>query len=313
MNDFGIKNREFKGKSLLEFPSDYCLIKVETTGLDVNHDFIIEIAALKIRSNLIVDEYSTLVKTGAYINNFIESFTGITNDMVSFEGKPEHIAIRDLKDFVGDDLLVGYGINFHLNFLYDCSILHLDEPIKNNFVDVNRIARRVLTSIDGHGFRKVSKYLHLNVPIHRSLHDCNLIYNIYNELLTIILEKFETTDFFLKEVEKITCEANAKNVTTINTVFNSDNPLYLKNCVFTGALSKLTRKEAMQELKDIGGIPQNGINSDTNFLVVGDLSYIPSVKDGKSTKQKLTEKKQLDGQDIQVISESTFYSMLKDI
>lgn len=313
MSGYGVNVRAFKGKSLLEFPSDYCLIKVETTGLDVNRDFIIDIAAVKVRDNQIVDEYSTLVNSGTYIDDFIESFTGITNDMLRSTGKTEKLAIKELKDFIGDDLLVGSGVTFHVNFLYDSSLLHLSEPLQNDFIDVNRIARRLYTDSDGHGFMAISKHLQLGVPVHRALPDCKLIFNIYNELLTIIIEKFEKPEHFLKEVEKLSHEADAKVITTINTSFNIDNPLYQKNCVFTGALSKLTRKEAMQELKDIGGNPQNGINADTNFLVIGDFSYVSHIKDGKSNKQKLTEKKQLAGQDIQVISESTFYTMLTDI
>ncbi|MCU5753082.1 exonuclease domain-containing protein [Lactococcus lactis] len=47
--------RTQKGKSLLQFPEEYVVIDIETTGLSPQWDEIIEVAALKILNGEIVD------------------------------------------------------------------------------------------------------------------------------------------------------------------------------------------------------------------------------------------------------------------
>ena len=54
--------RKNKGQSLLVFPDNYTVFDIETTGLDPKYDEIIEIGALKIRNNKIIDQFSFLIK-----------------------------------------------------------------------------------------------------------------------------------------------------------------------------------------------------------------------------------------------------------
>ena len=53
--------RTAKGKNLIAFPANYCIIDIETTGLSTDWDSIIEVAALKFRNNILVDKFSSLL------------------------------------------------------------------------------------------------------------------------------------------------------------------------------------------------------------------------------------------------------------
>ena len=75
--------RTGKGKSLLQFPNNYVVFDLETTGLDSNYDEIIEIGALRVRNNKIVEQFTTLIKPEYPIDEFITELTGITNEMVN--------------------------------------------------------------------------------------------------------------------------------------------------------------------------------------------------------------------------------------
>lgn len=118
---------EGKGKSLLTFPNDFCIVDIETTGLDYLHCNIIEISALKIREHQIVDSYSTLVQPDAYymdssaplfIDSYISDLTGITNDMLLSSPKLSSV-LPSFDNFVKDELLIGHNIvSFDSNFLY---------------------------------------------------------------------------------------------------------------------------------------------------------------------------------------------------
>ena len=82
-------------------------------------------------------------------------------------------------------------------------------------------------------------------------------------------------------------------------------------CVFTGTLEKMTRREAMQAVVDVGGSVGDNVTKDTNFLILGNNDYCKTIKDGKSTKQKKAEALMLKGNDIAIIPENVFYEMLE--
>lgn len=62
---------------------DYCVLDTETTGLSAYYDEIIEVGIIRVRNNVIVDQYSQLIHPENSIDGFITSLTGITNEMVS--------------------------------------------------------------------------------------------------------------------------------------------------------------------------------------------------------------------------------------
>lgn len=88
------------------------------------------------------------------------------------------------------------------------------------------------------------------------------------------------------------------------------NPFYEKECIFTGKLERLVRKEAQQLVVNMGGHCGTSVTKKTNFLILGNNDYCKSIKDGKSSKQKKAESLKLKGQDIEVIPEDVFYEML---
>ena len=92
---------------------------------------------------------------------------------------------------------------------------------------------------------------------------------------------------------------------------DKNNPLYDKYCVFTGTLEKLARKDAFQIVADFGGIPQDSINKQTNFLILGTQDY-RRINGDKSSKQKKAEQMKLKGKEIDIIPETVFYDMIED-
>ena len=86
--------------------------------------------------------------------------------------------------------------------------------------------------------------------------------------------------------------------------------LFYNFAAVNGTLEKMSRREAMQYVVNLGGICGDGVTKETNFLVLGNNDYCKSIKGGKSSKQKKAEKLQIDGYDIAVISENVFYEMI---
>ena len=135
--------REHKGNSIILLPDNYIVIDIETTGLSSNYDDIIELAAIKICEDKIVDEFQSLVNPGYEIGPFITDLTGITNDMLNSAPRIEHILPKYL-DFIGDSVVVGHNVSFDVNFIYDTEE-YLDLGyFSNNHIDTRRNVERVL-------------------------------------------------------------------------------------------------------------------------------------------------------------------------
>ena len=73
----------------------------------------------------------------------------------------------------------------------------------------------------------------------------------------------------------------------------------------------MTRKEAMQLVVNVGGILDKSVTKTTNYLILGDNDYNAILKGEKSSKHKKAEKLKLDGQDIDILDELTFYDILE--
>lgn len=298
-------NRD-KGKSLIDFPDDYTIIDIETTGLSLEWDEIIELSALKIRSNNIVDRFTTLIKPDKKINGFITNLTGITNEMLESAPKIKTI-LKNFVEFIGDDIVVGFNVNFDINFIYDKNKNLYGKIFKNNFIDLYRIAKKAL-QLDKYRLIDIANYYQIDINgAHRATKDCEITYQIFNNLKSEILSKYDNVKDFYKQ--NWTSDFYATDIKTNKTNFDTSNIFYDKYCVFTGTL-KIPRKDAMQIIVDLGGHCSDNINKKTNFLIMGIQDYSKTVTTEKSRKMLKVEDAILKGQDITIIPEDMFYQLL---
>lgn len=299
--------RENKGKSLLDFIDDYIVLDLETTGLDPQFDEIIEIAAIKFVNGTKVSEYTTLIKPDNKIDGYIEQLTGITNEMVKNAPKIKNV-LPELIQYIGDSVVIAHNANFDINFIYDNCINYLNQAFQNNFIDTMRISRRLFKDIR-HRLKDLAK--EFNIPIdvlHRAKSDCDITQKIYQYMknhciennidITSLLRTSHRRSFDLKEFKPETEE------------IDNSHPIYGMSVCFTGTLEKFPRKEALQIVTNLGGIPTDSVTRNTNILVLGNNDYCSSIKDGKSSKQKKAEELILKGNDLIIISEKSFYDML---
>lgn len=187
-----------------EFPNDYTVIDIETTGLVPGVDEILEIAAFKYRDNNIVDNFSSLVKVNS-IPDFIEKLTGINDKMIKEASTIIDNIIKEFYDFIGDDILVGYNVNFDINFLYDNLYETTGIELKNNFIDIMVIAKRVLKGLDKYSQENVAKHYNINTDnLHRALDNCKVCSMIFDNLKKDIIQKYDNLEKFYKNKKAIT-------------------------------------------------------------------------------------------------------------
>ncbi len=305
------KERNHKGSSIIAFPKNFTVIDIETTGLSPEYDEIIELSAIKICDDMTIDTFSSLVKPSVEIDEYITSLTGITNDMLSTAPKLISVLPKYL-EFIGNDILLGYNVNFDINFLYDNTENLSCKLLSNDFVDTMRIFKKLHPDLIHHRLQDLAALYNIDYSnAHRSLSDCKITYLGYIQLLDEIENSFSDVQEFINLFKRKRCQTKAADIEATTTDIDEDNLLFGKNIVFTGTLERMLRKDAMQLVVNHGGINSDNVTKKTNYLVLGNNDYCKSIKDGKSSKQKKAENLKLSGQDIEIISESVFYDMIE--
>lgn len=314
--------RTEKGKSLIALPTDYTVIDIETTGLDLFYNSIIEVSAIRVRNSEVQDKFSSLIKPPKrysfedgdyyYVDEFITKLTGITNEML--DDAPEVAEVLpEFAKFIGDDILIGHNVNFDINFLYEAMGRVIGQPLKNDFIDTMRLSRKLFPESKHHRACDLAK--NCDIPYenaHRALNDSMMTFACFEKMRKMILNTYETQEAFIKWFNHKSGYIDCSLIVTENHDFDEDHPFYHKTVVFTGALNGIPRKVAMQRVVDVGGYIADSVTKATNYLVVGSFDFVKSVKGDKSSKMKKAEKMKLDGLDIEVISENTFLDFIEN-
>lgn len=176
------KTRPFKGQSKFSFLEDYTVVDIETSGFYPETSEILEISAIRVRKNVPVASFSSLAKPHASIHPFITQLTGITDEMVANAPSLPEVLFRFVQ-FLGEDDVVGYNVNFDINFLYDNLLRTHGVLLTNSFVDVLRISRKLLKNLPNHRQTTVAAYYGISIDgAHRALRDCEICHLCYCKL-----------------------------------------------------------------------------------------------------------------------------------
>lgn len=298
-----------KGRNLLDFPNEYVVIDIETTGPDSKYDAIIEVAGIRYIDGVEKERYQELINPQYLIDSFISELTGITNEMLK-NARFENEVMNDFYSFIGNSIVVAHNAHFDINFVYDSLQKNYDIKFDNDFVDTLRISRRLLSELKHHKLKDVAEYFNFECSnAHRATFDAELTFKIFESLREVAKKEYGTIQSFIKFCKK-SSSLNAKDIVGDTSKIQVNNLLYDKVCVLTGKLEYMTRKEAMQTIADIGGINANGVTKKTNYLILGNFDYSTNVKGNKSAKLRKAEKYILEGQDLQILSENVFYDLI---
>ena len=314
--EYRLEHRIDKGHSLVCLPKDYTVIDLETTGLSPRCDEIIELAAIRVRDGEIQDSYQQLVKPMGGISEFISSITNITNEMVADAPNIEDV-LSEYLGFIGSDVVVGHNVCFDVNFIFDNCAFILGNAFTNNYINTVRVAKRLI-DLPHYRLSDLCAYFGISREnAHRALADCQMTHELVRKLREKC-EEIGCSDLEIRWMEEHKCEKRHVHIDARmiesqipEEEIDKTHPLYGKSVVFTGALVRFKRQAAMQLVANLGGINQNNVTKETDFLVLGNNDYCRTIKDGKSSKQKKAEEYMLKGTGISIMDEQTFYDMVE--
>lgn len=166
-----------------EYVKSYVLFDLETTGISCQNDAVIEISAIKVLDEKVVEEFNTLVNPKRPIPKAASSVNGITDEMVAAapEFKP---VLLDFLTFIEDLPLVGHNIHtFDMKFIYrDCKEYFGKVPT-NDYIDTLVLARMFLSNLSHHKLGGLAEYYGISTEgAHRALNDCRMNQKVYVHL-----------------------------------------------------------------------------------------------------------------------------------
>lgn len=193
------ESRLKKGMSLIEDLDNYTVVDIETTGLNWKLSKILEISALQVRNKEVVAEFSKIINPHEPIPYFIKNLTGITDEMTRDAPELEKV-LKEFKDFLKDDIIVGHNVNFDINFLYDNFVEVLGITLSNNFIDTLRISRKLLPELKHHKLDNLIDYYRIETrDKHRALNDCVLTNKVYICMCHTVYDRYGNWNDFKEE------------------------------------------------------------------------------------------------------------------
>ena len=166
----------------------YVVLDLEMTGLSAKTDQIIEIGAVKIKNNQIIDSMECLVNPKCKIPTRVVELTGITDEMVAM-GKDKDEAIAELLSFIDGYILVGQNINFDYSFLKQWAVNH-KRPLEVKACDTLKLARVLLPAEQSKKLDSLCEYFSIErTREHRALDDAVETWQIFEKLKALAKEQ----------------------------------------------------------------------------------------------------------------------------
>ena len=174
------------------------VLDFETSGISPDHgDRAIEIGAVMLRQGKLVDRFQSLMNPGVRVNSFIESYTGITNQMVQSAPRADKV-MRDFARFIGDRPLVAHNASFDRRFL-DAEFRRIGARRSQQFGCSMLTARRIYPEAPDHKLETLVRYkgLHTEGIFHRALADAEMTALLWVKMIEDLCESygFETVSF----------------------------------------------------------------------------------------------------------------------
>jgi len=156
---------------------------VETTGLSTRlGDRVIEIGAVAIEGNKVVDEFHSLIQVNQPINPFAQMVHGITQEML--KGQPTaDLVMPKFHTFIQKSLLVAHNASFDVRFMsHEFSLLKLD--LNNVCFCTLKLGRSMFPKLASHDLETLYQQFYKKPPkeMHRALQDARTTAKIWMKL-----------------------------------------------------------------------------------------------------------------------------------
>lgn len=167
------------------------VIDFETTGLSPAEGHrVIEVGAVLIKNGSIVDRFQQLMNPGVRVSAFIESYTGITNQMLK-KAPSCGTVMQQLAEFLGTHNLVAHNAAFDQRFL-EAEMRAIRQHVRGQFACSMLVSRRLYPTAPNHklesliNFKKIAN----DGVFHRALADAELTAQLWLRMIEDMQDRY---------------------------------------------------------------------------------------------------------------------------
>ena len=250
-------NIVFKNKEYNLFDQEYVVYDTETTGLNSGTDQMIEIGAVKVKNDEIIERFDELIACPTPLPKIITELTNITDEMLVGKDTEENVTKRFL-EFIGDRPLVAHNAQFDISFITSAVKKYNLGEFNNTVIDTMGLARNMYPEWRNHKLSTLVKNLDVEWDEdkhHRADYDCEgtskcfykMLYELKRQNIktTIDLETLADKENAIKFARPFHLTLIAKNKVGLKNLFkiiSLANTKYL----YKGKEPKIPRTDLME-------------------------------------------------------------------
>ncbi|GAA0114330.1 PolC-type DNA polymerase III [Clostridium senegalense] len=239
---------------------DIVVFDLETTGFSSENDSIIEIGAVKVRDNQIVDKFNEFVNPNKSIPYKITELTGITNDMVK-DADPIESILPKFLEFVGDSMVAAHNAPFDTSFIkFNCKKINIE--FKNSIMDTIPLAKFLFPDLKRYKLNTICKHIGISLENHhRAVDDAKATAEIVLHCLDMLKEK-EIFDVY-KLNKEFLGNFDIKKAVTYHIIILAKNQVGIKN------LYKVISKSNLEYFHRRPRVPKSLLEQFREGLIIG--------------------------------------------
>jgi len=168
------------------------VLDFETTGhAPAFGDRPIEVGAVRIENGMMVDRFQALMNPGFTISWFIESLTGISNELVATAPDCEEVMAR-FADWIGDTPLVAHNAGFDGKFL-DAELARIGRERTNPMACTVLASRRLFPEASNHKLATLVRHLDIFTTgiFHRALADAEMTGRLWIAMTDLVRGRYQ--------------------------------------------------------------------------------------------------------------------------
>ena len=165
----------------------YICFDLETTGLNVESDEIIEVGAVKVVEGRLTEQFTCFVNIHKPLSPFISDLTGISDAMLQREGYEKQAVIEEFVKFCDGYDLLGHNLMFDYKFMKTAASFY-GLPFEKNGIDTLDLARKFLPELPNKKLGSklgslCEHYQYRNEKAHRAVYDAKATAYCYEQMI----------------------------------------------------------------------------------------------------------------------------------
>lgn len=159
-------------------PSKICFVDIETTGMSLRGDRIIEIGILRVEDGVVTKTFSSLINPQTYLPPEIELLTGITS--VDVKTAPSFYELKnEIKEILEGCVFAAHNVRFDFSFI-KTEFKRFDLEFNPKHFCTVKLSRALFPQYRHHNLDSlIQRFNFINEKRHRAFEDAKVLWDFY--------------------------------------------------------------------------------------------------------------------------------------